>query len=53
MKCQWKQNALRIVLLLLSFGCLMTAAGCWDDAEINGRAFVLGFGADAGPEEGR
>ena len=53
MKCQWKQNALRIVLLLLSVSCLLTAAGCWDDAEINGRAFVLGFGADAGPEEGR
>ena len=26
--------------------------GCWDDAEINGRAFVLGFGADAGQRAG-
>lgn len=26
--------------------CLLTLSGCWDNAEINGRAFVLGFGMD-------
>ena len=30
--------------------CALMMTGCWDDAEINGRAFVLGFGADGGEE---
>lgn len=36
--------------LLLLAVCVCSAlllTGCWDDAEINGRAFVLGFGADS------
>ena len=36
--------------LLLSGICIffvLVMTGCWDDAEINGRAFVLGFGADS------
>ena len=42
----------RAVLLpaLLCLPLLLT--GCWDDAEINGRAFVLGFGMDQSDTEG-
>lgn len=39
--------------LLLSGICIffvLVMTGCWDDAEINGRAFVLGFGADSDNE---
>ena len=31
--------------------CALLLTGCWDDAEINGRAFVLGFGMDTSREE--
>lgn len=32
--------------LITALGCIALMSGCWDTAEINGRAFVLGFGAD-------
>ncbi len=40
------------ILLRVVLGCLLLCGvgilcGCWDNAEINGRAFVLGFGVDA------
>lgn len=45
--------ALRRMLLAAACGLLlMLTAGCWDDAEINGRAFVLGFGMDEGGRAG-
>lgn len=34
-------------LSIMLFGLLLLS-GCWDNAEINGRAFVLGFGMDKG-----
>ncbi len=39
---------LRITLAAAASFLVIMATGCWDDAEINGRAFVLGFGADSG-----
>lgn len=41
-----------IATLLVTFGFLVTMTGCWDTAEINGRAFVLGFGIDTSEKEG-
>lgn len=38
----------RISLAVAGIITALTMTGCWDDAEINGRAFVLGFGADVG-----
>ena len=37
----------RLIIAAIAAISLMTLTGCWDDAEINGRAFVLGFGADS------
>ncbi len=42
----------RVVALLIAIGCIAVMSGCWDTAEINGRAFVLGFGIDEGEREG-
>ena len=39
-----------LTLLAACVVCMLMMTGCWDDAEINGRAFVLGFGADSGGE---
>ncbi len=39
-----------ILMAAAGIFALLTMTGCWDDAEINGRAFVLGFGADSGGE---
>ena len=39
---------LRFMLLAAGVTAALLLTGCWDDAEINGRAFVLGFGADRG-----
>lgn len=39
-------------LLITVLICVAAMTGCWDAAEINGRAFVLGFGIDAGKDEG-
>lgn len=41
-----KKTAARILLAVAAACILLLTAGCWDDAEINGRAFVLGFGTD-------
>lgn len=41
-------KSLRIGMVIAALLCLVPLTGCWDDAEINGRAFVLGFGADSG-----
>ena len=43
----------RVSLAIAGIIAALTMTGCWDDAEINGRAFVLGFGADSGGEEYR
>ena len=40
----------RILLAAVGMITVMMMTGCWDDAEINGRAFVLGFGADGDRE---
>ena len=37
---------MRLLLAALCAAGVLLMTGCWDDAEINGRAFVLGFGAD-------
>ncbi len=43
-----KCNAARVILSLSAgLAMIIMLTGCWDDAEINGRAFVLGFGADS------
>lgn len=47
-----KQMTLRAAFLLLVLFCLLLLSGCWDNAEINGRAFVLGFGMDKGQTDG-
>lgn len=47
-----KKNVQRALALLAVFGCLAAMTGCWDTAEINGRAFVLGFGIDEGEQDG-
>lgn len=39
---------IRITLAAAGILAALLLTGCWDDAEINGRAFVLGFGADGG-----
>lgn len=44
--------AARVMLAILAAGMLVMLCGCWDNAEINGRAFVLGFGADRGERSG-
>lgn len=42
----------RVAVLLAAIGCILTMSGCWDTAEINGRAFVLGVGIDDGERDG-
>ncbi|MGN0473776.1 MAG: Ger(x)C family spore germination protein [Acutalibacteraceae bacterium] len=42
----------RLAALLTAIVCVLTMSGCWDTAEINGRAFVLGVGIDDGEREG-
>lgn len=42
----------RAAALLAAVGCILAMSGCWDTAEINGRAFVLGVGIDDGEREG-
>ncbi len=42
----------RAAALLAAVGCIMAMSGCWDTAEINGRAFVLGVGIDDGERDG-
>ncbi|MDD6394601.1 MAG: Ger(x)C family spore germination protein [Firmicutes bacterium] len=42
----------RLAALLTAIVCVLTMSGCWDTAEINGRAFVLGVGVDDGEREG-
>lgn len=44
------KNITRILLVTAGLTAALMMTGCWDDAEINGRAFVLGFGADSGGE---
>lgn len=47
-----KKMAVRCVMAALLVWMTAMLCGCWDNAEINGRAFVLGFGADRGVQEG-
>lgn len=47
-----KKIAVRAAFMSIMLLCLLTLSGCWDNAEINGRAFVLGFGADKGQTDG-
>lgn len=47
-----KKTVVRAVLLPIAVWCVLLMSGCWDNAEINGRAFVLGFGADKSLIEG-
>ena len=42
----------RLLTAAAGLCCALLLTGCWDDAEINGRAFVLGFGMDAAREKG-
>lgn len=42
----------RVLLAAAGIACVLLTTGCWDDAEINGRAFVLGFGADNSTDAG-
>ena len=44
------KKLLRLLLAGAAMVCALLMTGCWDDAEINGRAFVLGFGADSGEQ---
>lgn len=47
MKCDsFGKKAARCVMIALLVAGMGMLCGCWDNAEINGRAFVLGFGAD-------
>ena len=42
----YRKIAIRAAFLPIVLLCMLSVSGCWDNAEINGRAFVLGFGAD-------
>ena len=46
-----KIPASRFILAAVAAVSVIMLTGCWDDAEINGRAFVLGFGADSAGSE--
>ncbi len=46
------KRVMRSVCFALLLVCMAALCGCWDNAEINGRAFVLGFGMDDGGKEG-
>lgn len=47
-----KTIAFRAAFLPTVLFCLLLLSGCWDNAEINGRAFVLGFGMDKSQTDG-